>query len=173
MMLDGARPRGERRSHQGGNWPLPPRGPDRLALARIDARLRSLALELVQGPPAPAGRAHGRDRIAPGRARRRRRPTGRDRRHPRRSGARLSQRPGQAQAGHGRGRTAAATVATFVNLGVRGVPRAQLHDPKRPALGRIVSVEASEYAERRGLAIALPTALEMKSSWWATLDSNQ
>jgi hypothetical protein len=50
-------------------------------------------------------------------------------------------------------------VATFVNLGVRGVPRAQLHDPKRPALARIVSVEASEYAERRGLALALPTAL--------------
>jgi hypothetical protein len=64
-------------------------------------------------------------------------------------------------------------LATFVKLGVRGVPRAQLHDPKRPALARIVSVEASEYAERRGLAIALPTALEMKSSWWATLDSNQ
>jgi hypothetical protein len=61
-------------------------------------------------------------------------------------------------------RPSTSRLATFVNLGVRGVPRAQLHDPKRPALARIVSVEASEYAGRRGLAIALPTALEMRSS---------
>jgi hypothetical protein len=40
-------------------------------------------------------------------------------------------------------------------------------------MARIVSVEATEYAERCGLALALPTALEMTSSWWATLDSNQ
>jgi hypothetical protein len=44
--------------------------------------------------------------------------------------------------------------------------------PER-ALARIVSVEATENAERRALAIALPTALEMRTSWWATLDSNQ
>jgi hypothetical protein len=79
---------------------------------------------------------------------------------------------GKALEGHRRRGTTPA-VATFINLGVRGVPREQLHDPMRPALARIVSVEASEYAERRGLTIALPVTLEMTSSWWATLDSNQ
>jgi len=47
MMLDGARPNRESAAHIKAALAVPPEGPDRLALARIDARLRSLALELV------------------------------------------------------------------------------------------------------------------------------
>ena len=174
MMLDGARPNRESAARIKAALAVPPEGPDRLALARIDARLRSLALELVapdrQQPPAEL-----MAEIESLQAER----------------AEVAARPVETDTipadvaldylndlgklwrdtdEEGRRRLA---VATFVNLGVRGVPREQLHDPTRPALARIVSVEASEYAERRGLAIALPTALEMTSSWWATLDSNQ
>ena len=53
-------------------------------------------------------------------------------------------------------------VATFVNLGVRGVPRAQLHDPKTSGAGADRQRrEASEYANAAGLAIAA-TALEIE-----------
>lgn len=174
MMLDGARPNRESAARIKAALAVPPEGPDRLALARIDGRLRSLALELVapdrQHPPAEliaeieslqAERAEVAARSIDTAA------------IP--ADVALDYlndlgRLWRETDDEGRRRLA---VATFVNLGVRGVPREQLHDPKRPALARIVSVEATEYAERRGLAIALPTALEMRSSWWATLDSNQ
>lgn len=56
MMLDGARPNRESAARIRAALAVPPQGPDRLALARIDARLRSPALELVapdrQQPPA-------------------------------------------------------------------------------------------------------------------------
>lgn len=166
MMLDGARPNRESAARIKAALAVPPQGPDRLALARIEARLRSLALELVapdrQHPPA--------ELIAEIESLQAER-------------ADVAARPVETDAipadvaldylndlgrlwrdtdDEGRRRQA---VATFANLGVRGVPRGRLHDPTRPALARIVSVEASEYAERRGLAIALPTALEMTSSW--------
>jgi hypothetical protein len=46
-------------------------------------------------------------------------------------------------------------------LGALGGSSRQLHDRHHPALGRIVSVTATDYAERRGLVLALPARLEV------------
>jgi hypothetical protein len=58
------------------------------------------------------------------------------------------------------GRKALAT-AVFSRLGAAQVGHRTLHDPRRPAQGRIVSVAVTDYAERRGLVLALPTRLEV------------
>jgi len=60
--------------------------------------------------------------------------------------------------GEGRRRLA---VATFARLGASEGARPQLHDRRNPAQGRITSVEVTDYAERRGLVLALPARLEV------------
>lgn len=135
-MLDGAGPNRESAARIRAALAVPPRGPDRLAVARIDARLRSLALELV----APDRQHSPAELIAEIESLQAER-------------ADVAARPVETDAiladlaldylndlgklwrdtdDEGRRRLA---VATFVNLGVRGVPRAQLHDPKRPGAG--------------------------------------
>jgi hypothetical protein len=58
------------------------------------------------------------------------------------------------------GRRALAS-SVFTRLGAVPESSRQLHDRRHSAEGRIVSVEVTEYAERRGLVLALPARLEV------------
>jgi DNA invertase Pin-like site-specific DNA recombinase len=55
----------------------------------------------------------------------------------------------------------AMALAVFSQLGATQVGHRSLHDPRRPAQGRIVSVAVTDYAERRGLVLALPSRIEV------------
>jgi hypothetical protein len=49
----------------------------------------------------------------------------------------------------------------FARLGAVAGSSRQVHDRRHPAQGRIVFVEVTDYAERRGLVLALPARLEV------------
>jgi hypothetical protein len=49
----------------------------------------------------------------------------------------------------------------FARLGAVAGSSRQVHDRRHPAQGRIVFVEVTDYAERRGLVLALPVRLEV------------
>ncbi len=52
-------------------------------------------------------------------------------------------------------------VTIFSRLGTVADSDRSVHDRRRPAHARIVDVEVTDYAERRGLVLALPARLEV------------
>lgn len=161
QLLDGARPNRTSAARIRAALAGPPVGPDRLAVARLDGRLRQLALELVDAnrrrdeaevlAEIASLRSERDDVVA--------RPVEHDLVPADEALDYLNDlgRLWRATDDEGRRRLA---LGLFARLGAVGVPRT-LHDRRRPALARIVALEATEYAERRGLALALPTRLEV------------
>jgi hypothetical protein len=161
QLLDGAKPNRESAARIRAALESPPPAIDQVHLARIDRELREFALQLI----APPSRSRESiladiDRL---------------------QGERLTVQgqpvePATVPADEaldylndlGRlwretsdeGRRALAS-SVFARLGATGGGSRQLHDRRHPAEGRIVSVEATEYAERRGLVLALPARLEV------------
>ncbi len=153
-LLEGARPNRESAARIRAALARPIVMPDRLGIARLDHRLRALALELA----APEPRRSIADIVADLEATRAERqvlaasPIEDDGVDPEEALAWLASlgKLWRDTSEEGRRRLA---VATFARLGVVSDDRAGSH--------RIVSVEATEEAERRGLVLALPASLEV------------
>jgi DNA invertase Pin-like site-specific DNA recombinase len=153
-LLDGATPNRESASRIRAVLARPPALPDRLGIARLDQRLRALALELA----APAPERSTAEIVAELEATRSERqllaasPIEDDGVDPEAALSWLASlgRLWRETSDEGRRRLA---VATFARLGVVS--------GRRPGTHRIVSVELTEEAERRGLVLALPASLEV------------
>ena len=128
--------------------------PDRLAIARLDARLQALAAELValdQRRPS-AEIVADIERVRAERETLASRPAERDRVDSEEAVAWLESLGKLWRETSDEGRRHLA-VATFARLGVVSEPTRGSH--------RIVSVEVTDEAERRGLVLALPASLEV------------
>ena len=153
-LLEGARPNRESAARIGAVLARPPILPDRLGIARLDHRLRALALELA----APEPRRSIAEIVADLEATRAERqvlaaqPIDDDGVDPEEALAWLASlgKLWRETSEEGRRRLA---VGTFARLGVVA--------GTRPGSHRIVSVEATDEAERRGLVLALPASLEV------------
>ena len=159
MLLEGSRPNRESAARIRAALATVRPPVDQVHLARIDRQLRTLGMELVDGD------LRSRDEIL----------ADIDRLHAERSTA-LAVNPEPApidaedaldclndlgrlwRETSDEGRRALAA-SVFARLGTVESASRSLHDPRHPALGRIVSVEVTEYAERRGLVLALPARL--------------
>ncbi len=153
-LLDGARPNRESAARIRAALDFPVVMPDLLAIARLDARLKGLAAELV-APDQRRGSAEIVAEIERGRAERQAlasRPPERDEVDPEDALIWLASlgKLWRDTSDDGRRRLA---VATFARLGVVSGPKRGSH--------RIVSVETTEEAERRGLVLALPASIEV------------
>ena len=153
-LLDGASPNREAAARIRAVLARPPVAPDRLGIARLDHRLRALALELA----APEPRRSIAEIVADLEATRAERqvlaaePIDEDAVDPEEALAWLASlgKLWRETSDEGRRRLA---VGTFARLGVVS--------GARPGSHRIVSVETTEEAERRGLVLALPASLEV------------
>ena len=153
-LLDGAAPNRESTARIRAALDRPVLGPDRLGIARLDARLRVLALELaVPDPTRPTA-----DIVADLGATRRERerlaavPLDQGAVDPEEALAWLASLGTLWRDTSDEGRRRL-TVATFERIGVLAGPR--------PGSHRIVSIEMTDEAERRGLALALPASIEV------------
>lgn len=152
QLLDGARPNRQSEARIRAALAAPVVAPDRLAIARVDARLRSLAAELV----APTRIRRTEDTMAEIETLRAQRAelascsVDADTVHPDDALEWLSNLGKLWRETSDLGRRALA-VATFARLSVTAGAAPRSH--------RIVEVAATAEAERRGLALALPTRL--------------
>ena len=153
-LLEGATPNRESAARIRAVLARPPVAPDRLGIARLDHRLRALALELAVPEPRRSTAAVVAELEAT-RAERERmaaRPIDENTVDPEEALDWLTSlaKLWRETSDEGRRRLA---VATFTRLGVVS--------GARPGSHRIVSVEATEEAERRGLVLALPASIEV------------
>lgn len=151
-LLTGARPNRESAARIRAALAVPPAGPDRLAIARVDARLRALASELAAPERIRSGR-EVLDEIEELRAER----------------ARLEATP--ADVAIVRPEDALEWMASLAKLwadtddeGRRALvvgtfARLAVTADDRPRSHRVVDLELTPEAERRGLALALPSRL--------------
>lgn len=152
QLLDGAKPNRESTARIRMALAAPVKTPDRLAIARVDARLRALAAELV-APEQLRSSRHVLEEIEGLRAERTRleaTPADVDEVRPDEALEWLANLGTLWRDTDDEGRRALA-VGAFARLGVISGPERRSH--------RIVDVEATEAAERRGLALALPTRI--------------
>jgi DNA invertase Pin-like site-specific DNA recombinase len=153
-LLRGAAPNRESAARIRAALARPVVGPDRLAIARLDARLRSLSAELVS-PDQRRSMDEIVAEIKTVKADRERlvaSPVDAGVVDPKQAIAWLSSLTALWNETSDAGRRELA-VATFARLGIVGTGARGSH--------RIISVEATEEAERRGLVLALPASIEV------------
>jgi predicted site-specific integrase-resolvase len=160
-LLDGAKPNRESAARIRAALQTPPPAIDRTHLARIDRELRELALQLVDPEGADRETILGEidrlqaERLAvDGQVADSAIVPADDALDYLNDLGRLWRRTTD------EGRRALAS-SVFARLGAIAGSSRQLHDPRHLADGRIVSVEVTDYAERRGLVLALPVRLEV------------
>ena len=150
QLLDGARPNRNSAARIRAALQSPPPVVDRFHLARIERELREVALQLIE--------AHGRsreslladiDRLQAERLTVHGQPVARATVPDDEALDYLNDLGRLWRHTSDEGRRALAS-SVFARLGATGGDARQLHDRRHPALGRIVSVEATDYAERRG-----------------------
>ena len=161
QLLDGAKPNRESAARIRAALESPPPAIDQMHLARIERELRELAFQLID----PHSRSRESiladiDRLQAERLTVQGQPVERATVQPDEALDYLNDLGRLWRQTSDEGRRALAS-SVFARLGAIGGDSRQLHDRRHPALGRIVSVEATDYAERRGLVLALPARLEV------------
>lgn len=154
QLLDGAKPNRESASRIRIALAAPVASPDRLAIARVDARLHAVAAELVaHDHRRPAGQIIEEiEHLRAERVRLEATPMEFDEVRPEHALEWLASLGQLWRDTDEEGRRALA-VGTFARLGVISGKARRSH--------RLVDVEATESAERRGLVLALPTRIEV------------
>jgi hypothetical protein len=161
QLLRGAKPNRESAARIRAALQAPPPAMDQLRLSRIDRQLRELALELIDG----AGRSRQAilleiDRLQSERAAAHNMAPSRPDVPTDVALDYLSDLGRLWEDTSDEARRALAS-SIFARLGAVGDSARQLHDRRHPAVARIVAVEVTDYAERRGLVLALPARLEV------------
>jgi Resolvase, N terminal domain len=161
QLLDGAKPNRESAARIRAALQAPPPATDQLRLTRIDRELRELALELIDG----GGRHRDAilseiDRLQTERVAAQEAPAGRADLPAGEALDYLNDLGRLWRDTSDAGRRALAS-SIFARLGAVGDTARELHDRRHPAAARIVAVEVTDYAERRGLVLALPARLEV------------